>query len=430
MGQSNNWRVNVAVMICAGADFRRKSGIAAAATMQRQTKEKCPPIGMVRWRGVIVHVCLRFEADADAPVLLRTITSSPVDGSYIWASRSVIADNGSAAVQDVPARRSDVRLTYEFHHCSCTMTRLFEGTGTALSTPFKSDGSIDFVSFDRLLEEQIDGGIEALVVCGTTGESATLTFEEKLELIGRTVKRAGEAGENRPQVIAGTGSNVTADTVNFTMEAAALGVDGALLVSPYYNKPSQRGLYEHFSAVAAVVPQLPLILYNVPGRTSGNISAATTLRLANDHENIMAIKEASADMEQCCEIIRHAPQGFLLYSGEDSLTLPLLSMGARGVIAVVSNEVPRQFGDMVRKGLAGDFSGARDLHMALFELMRLNFIESNPVPVKAALHMMGVFDRCVYRSPLVPLAEENAEKLRNELLTLGLIEQVESPAEV
>ncbi|MCB0711067.1 MAG: 4-hydroxy-tetrahydrodipicolinate synthase [Ignavibacteriae bacterium] len=310
------------------------------------------------------------------------------------------------------------------------MKRLFEGTGTALATPFKEDGRIDFDSFERLVQYQIDGGIEALVVCGSTGESATMTFDEKVELISRTVELASRVSTNRPQVIAGTGSNVTSETIHLTVEAAGLGVDGVLLVSPYYNKPSQRGIYAHYAAVAEAVPNLPLILYNVPGRTGSNITAATTLKLAREFPNIVAIKEASADLEQCCEIMLHAPDHFLLYSGEDSLTLPLIAMGARGVIAVVSNEVPHEFGEMVRAGLSGHIAKARELHMRLFNLMRLNFIESNPVPVKAALGMMDIFTQVEYREPLVPLSEENEDVLRDELRRLGLVQDVESPMEV
>lgn len=307
--------------------------------------------------------------------------------------------------------------------------RLFEGTGTALATPFERNGQIDFDAFDRLIDFQIDAGIEALVVCGSTGESATMTFDEKRMLIERTVRRAERAGEKRPRVIAGTGSNVTADTVDLTREAADLGVDGVLLVSPYYNKPSQRGIYAHFGAVADAAPGLPIVLYNVPARTGSNMTAGTTIRLATDFENIVAIKEASGDLDQCSEIILHAPEGFVLYSGEDSLTLPLLATGAAGVIAVVSNQVPREFGEMVRAGLRGDFAKARELHLELFRLMRLNFIESNPVPVKAALNMMGIFPSATYRQPLVPMSDDNAAALAAELRRLGLIENVESPVE-
>jgi len=179
---------------------------------------------------------------------------------------------------------------------------LFQGTGTALATPFHSDGRIDYEQLDRLLAQQIEGGIEALVVCGSTGESATMSYDEKLEIIDHVVQFAAGAGGARPQVIAGTGSNVTADTVRLTTEAAKLGVDGALLVSPYYNKPSQRGIYEHYAAVAEALPELDLILYNVPGRTGSNISAETTLRLAHDYANISASKEASADIDQATAI--------------------------------------------------------------------------------------------------------------------------------
>lgn len=297
---------------------------------------------------------------------------------------------------------------------------LFQGTGTALATPFHRDGRIDYDQFDRLLAQQIEGGVEALVVCGSTGESATMSTGEKLEIIEHTVRFASEVGEGRPQVIAGTGSNVTSDTVALTIEAANLGVDGVLLVSPYYNKPSQRGIYEHFAAIAEAAPDLEMILYNVPGRTGSNISAGTTLRLAHDYRNIVAIKEASADIDQCVAIIRDAPEGFLLYSGEDSLTLPLIAVGARGVIAVVSNEVPHEYGTMVRAALQGDFAKGREIHLRLSRLMGLNFIESNPVPVKEALVMMGIFGEAHFRSPLVPLEEENRETLRKELQNLGL----------
>lgn len=297
---------------------------------------------------------------------------------------------------------------------------LFQGTGTALATPFRSDGRIDYAQFDRLLTQQIEGKVEALVVCGSTGESATMSTDEKLEIIEHAVRFTSDVGDGRPQVIAGTGSNVTADTVALTIEAANLGVDGVLLVSPYYNKPSQRGIYEHFAAIAEAAPDLEMILYNVPARTGSNISAATTLRLAHDYRNIVAIKEASADIDQCVAIIRDAPEGFLLYSGEDSLTLPLIAVGARGVIAVVSNEVPHEYGTMVRAALQGDFAKGREIHLRLSRLMALNFIESNPVPVKEALVMMGIFDEAHYRSPLVSLEEGNRETLRNELHNLGL----------
>ncbi len=301
------------------------------------------------------------------------------------------------------------------------MTALFRGTGTALSTPFKADGAIDFASLGRLIDIQIASGIEALIPCGSTGESATMTYEEKLEVIGFTLERVRAHQERHPLVIAGTGSNVTADTIRLSRAAQDIGVDGVLLASPYYNKPSQRGIVAHFSAVAEAVPELPIVLYNVPARTGTNMTAETTLELANRHRSIVAIKEASADLDQCSTILRDAPEGFSLYSGEDSITLALLAMGAAGVIAVISNEAPKEFGDMVRHALAGEFQEARSLHMKLFELMRLNFIESNPVPVKEALFMMGVFPAAHHRLPLVGLADQNRERLRAGLERLGML---------
>ncbi len=301
------------------------------------------------------------------------------------------------------------------------MSHLFRGTGTALSTPFHPDGSVDYESFERLIDSQLNGGVEALIPCGSTGESATMTHDEKLAVIRFTIERVRDHNGPRPAVIAGTGSNVTAATVELTNEARQLGADGALLVSPYYNKPSQRGIIAHFGAVAEAVDGFPLVLYNVPARTGSNMTAETTLELAHKHGNVVAIKEASADLDQCSAIIRDAPEGFALYSGEDSLTLPLMAVGAQGVIAVVSNQVPKPFGDMVRHCLAGEFDAARTLHLRLFELMRMNFIESNPIPVKEALHMMGIFAGAHYRLPLVELADTNREKLRACLVRLGLV---------
>ncbi len=302
------------------------------------------------------------------------------------------------------------------------MSLLFRGTGTALATPFHADGSIDFHSLGRLIDFQLQAGVEALIPCGSTGESATMTHDEKLSVIRFTVERVAAFAGNRPAVIAGTGSNITAATIQLSHEAAGLGVDGVLLVSPYYNKPTQRGLLAHFGAVAEALPDLPIVLYNVPARTSSNMMPETTLELAHRYSNVVGVKEASADLEQCSVIIRDAPAHFGLYSGEDSLTLPLLAMGAQGVIAVVSNQVPQLFGDMVRHGLAGNFAEARQLHHRLFGLMRMNFIESNPVPVKEALGMMGMFDSVNYRLPLVPLTDDHRQAVRQCLQQLGLVE--------
>ncbi len=292
---------------------------------------------------------------------------------------------------------------------------MFTGTGTALSTPFNADGSIDFASLGRLIDTQLAARVEALVPCGSTGESATMSNDERLAVIGFTVEKARSHEAYRPSVIAGTGSNVTSQTIDLSRQAARLGVDAVLLVSPYYNKPGQSGLLEHFGAIARALPDLPIVLYNVPSRTGSNIAAGTTVELARRHENVVAIKEASGDFDQCSMIIRDAPEMFNLLSGEDSLTLPLIAIGARGVIAVVSNEAPYEFGEMVRAALSGDFAKAQSLHLRLFELMRANFIESNPVPVKEALHMMGIFSGAHFRLPLIGLSETNREHLRGVL---------------
>lgn len=303
------------------------------------------------------------------------------------------------------------------------MNYIFTGTGTALSTPFKSDGSIDFISLEKLIDYQILNNVEALIPCGSTGEGATMSHDEKVSVIKFTIDKVKQANQNGKQikVIAGTGSNVTSQTIDFSREAQALGADGVLLVSPYYNKPTQAGLIAHYSAIANGCPELPIVLYNVPGRTGGNIAAETTLELAHKYSNIVAIKEASADIEQCSKIIRDAPSGFALLSGEDSLTLPLIAIGAVGVIAVISNEAPQMFSDMVRYGLCGDFANAKNLHHKLFDLMRANFIETNPAPVKEALTMMNIFAEANLRLPLVNLSDTNKEKLRNVLNELGLL---------
>jgi 4-hydroxy-tetrahydrodipicolinate synthase len=303
------------------------------------------------------------------------------------------------------------------------MSPLFHGTGTALSTPFNADGSIDFTSLGRLIDSQLQGGVEAIIPCGSTGESATMNDDERIEVIGFTVERvrAYNGAGPRPKVIAGTGSNITAATIELSRRAANAGVDGLLIVAPYYNKPSQRGLLAHFGALAEALPDLPIILYNVPARTGSNIAPETVVELARRYPNIVAIKEASGDFDQCSAIIRDAPEGFTLLSGEDSLTLALIAIGARGVIAVVSNEVPREFGDMVRAALADDYTTAREIHLRLFELMRANFLESNPVPVKEALAMMGVFPSVHFRLPLVELSPANRERLREVLLGLNLL---------
>ncbi len=293
-----------------------------------------------------------------------------------------------------------------------------QGTGTALATPFNADGSIDFESFARLVDHQLDGGVEMLVPLGSTGENPTITREERRELIRWLV----EYVDRRAIIIAGTGTNDTRTSIEYTREAMALGADAALIVTPYYNKPTPSGLFEHFRAVAEV--GLPIVMYNVPGRTGLNMTAETTLRCA-EIETIYSIKEASADLAQCMEIIHHAPDGFNLLSGEDNLTVPLISLGAKGVVSVTSNVVPREFSQMTRFALEGKFDEARELHYALLDLMRVNFIESNPGPVKAALAMRGIIQE-YYRLPLVPIQAESRKKIQAVLgrLEIALLEEM------
>lgn len=292
----------------------------------------------------------------------------------------------------------------------------FQGTGTALVTPFHLDGSLDEAALVRLVEFQIEAGIDMLLPCGTTGEGATLETAEWERVISLVVERAS----GRVPVIAGAGCNSTARALRLTKRAAELGADGILSVGPYYNKPSQNGFYEHFKAVAEVC-DLPLIVYNVPGRTSSNIRAETTLRLA-ELPGIVAVKEASGDLDQVMEIIRHRPEGFRVLSGDDALTLPMIVLGADGVVSVVSNEAPAMFGELVDAALGGEFDRARTLQYRLLPLMRANFIESNPIPVKAVLAMMGLLEES-YRLPLTRASNESREALRNIASELGLLEE-------
>lgn len=292
---------------------------------------------------------------------------------------------------------------------------LFFGVGTALVTPFHEDGSIDFDALDRLLQFQIESGVDALIPCGSTGESATLSRKEKLQVIEFVVKKA----DGKVPVIAGTGSNNTHDTIALTKEAATLGIAGALIVCPYYNKPTQDGIFSHYAAIADAV-DIPIVLYNVPGRTAVNMTAETQLRLAEEIDTVVATKEASGNLEQVMAIIRNAPSEFVVFSGDDSLTLPIISIGGKGVISVLSNYAPKDFGEAVRAALEDNWTHARKLHYKLFELMQLNFIEPNPVPVKAALAMMGLIKE-QYRLPLIAMQEQNRERLKRALITAGYL---------
>jgi len=291
------------------------------------------------------------------------------------------------------------------------------GCATALVTPFNPDGSIDEKRMRALVDRQINGGVKLLVPCGTTGESATMTEEEDARVIGTTI----DVARGRAKVIAGAGSNSTASAIEYSKRAGELGADAVLQVAPWYNKPTQEGLYAHFRAIAEAVPDMPIMLYNVPGRTSSNIAAPTTLRLARDCENIVAVKEASGNLSQIMEILRERPKGFAVLSGDDAVTLPLIALGAEGIVSVASNEVPDLMSRMTNLALDGNWDEARALHYRLLPLMETNFIESSPGPVKAAMAMMGLLEEN-FRLPLVPITEKSRARVREVLRELGVLE--------
>jgi 4-hydroxy-tetrahydrodipicolinate synthase len=291
------------------------------------------------------------------------------------------------------------------------------GCATALVTPFNSDGSIDEARMRALVDRQINGGVKLLVPCGTTGESATMTEEEDARVIGMTI----DVARGRAKVIAGAGSNSTASAIEYSLRARELGADAVLQVAPWYNKPTQEGLYAHFRAIAEAVPDMPIMLYNVPGRTSSNIAAQTTLRLARDCENIVAVKEASGNLSQIMEILRERPKDFAVLSGDDAVTLPLIALGAEGIVSVASNEVPDLMSQMTNLARDGNWNEARALHYRLLPLMEVNFIESSPGPVKAAMAMMGLLEEN-FRLPLVPITEKSRARVREVLAELGALE--------
>ncbi len=295
-----------------------------------------------------------------------------------------------------------------------TRRPLFKGTATALVTPFKKDGAVDEQTLRDLVIRQLKGGVEALVPVGSTGEGATLSEAEQQFVIETVVDQV----RGKVPVIGGASSNDTARAVTLARKVQESGADAILSVAPFYNKPTQEGIFRHFSAIADAV-DIPIIIYNVPGRTASNIEAPTVLRLAGI-PHIAGVKEASANLGQIMEIIGHRPPGFGVWSGDDNFTLPLIALGADGIISVVSNEVPRQFSDMVRLAMRGKYGKARELHYQLLPLMNINFIESNPIPVKAALAMMGVLEEN-YRLPLVNLTDEARPKLERVLRNLKLI---------
>src|SRR5947209_4134069 len=297
------------------------------------------------------------------------------------------------------------------------------GCATALVTPFKADGAFDEERRRALVERQIAGGVRLLIPCGTTGESATMSEAEDQRVIGLTV----EVARGRAKVIAGAGSNSTAAAIEYSQSARALGADAVLVVAPYYNKPTQEGLYAHFRAVAEAVNDLPIVIYNVPGRTSSNISAQTALRLARDAENIVAVKEASGNLSQIMEILRERPEDFLMLSGDDAMTFALMALGADGLVSVASNEAPGEMSRMVDAALAGRFDDGRREHYRLLPLMDVNFIESSPGPVKAAMALMGLLEENL-RLPLVPVTDKTRARVREVLVESGLLKEATNVA--
>ena len=297
------------------------------------------------------------------------------------------------------------------------LTKWLRGCATALVTPFTSDGAIDETALTRLIEYQLNNGVRLLVPCGTTGESATMTEEEDQRVISRAI----ELARGRAKVIAGTGSNSTAAAIESSKIAQRLGADAVLVVAPYYNKPTQHGLYAHFRAVAEAI-DVPIVIYNVPGRTSCNIAAETTLKLARACENIVAVKEASGNLSQIMEILRGRPEGFSVLSGDDAITFALIALGGDGLISVASNQAPELMSRLVDLALAGNWDEARELHYRLLPLMETNFIESSPGPVKAGLAMMNLIGEN-YRLPLVPIQDSSRARLRAVMTELGLFKE-------
>jgi 4-hydroxy-tetrahydrodipicolinate synthase len=289
------------------------------------------------------------------------------------------------------------------------------GCGTALVTPFAKNGTVDVDALRRLVEFQLREGIDFLVPCGTTGETPTLEHEEYVGILRLVVQEV----KHKVPIIAGVGGNSTKKICALASEVETLGVDGILSVAPYYNKPTQEGLYQHFAAVAEST-KLPVILYNVPGRTSSNIEPATVARLAAI-PNIIGIKEASGSITQQMEVLSRVPADFRVLSGDDSFTFPLMALGGVGIISVISNEIPRQMVKLAHLCLEGKFEEARQLHFQLLPLMRVNFIETNPIPVKAALAMMGMIEE-VYRLPMVRMKPENRAQLEKVLTEHGLLQ--------
>ena len=289
------------------------------------------------------------------------------------------------------------------------------GCGTALVTPFRKDGSIDDECFRLLVERQIKNRVKLVIPCGTTGEAVTMSDEEKLHVIRMTIEVAHKL---KAKVIAGTGSNNTAATIEMTRKVRELGADAALVVAPYYNKPTQEGMFAHFAEIAKSVKKFPIMLYNVPSRTSSNISAETTLRLASEFENIAATKEASGNFSQIMEICAKRPKFFKVFSGDDATALPLISIGADGLVSVCSNEIPKETSRMVENALKGAWTSARKIHYKIRTLMEANFIEASPAPCKFVMKEMNLLEENL-RLPLVPVTDPTRKKLKEILKGLN-----------
>ena len=294
------------------------------------------------------------------------------------------------------------------------MRTLWTGAGTALVTPFTKSGDLDEAAVRRLGRRQIDGGIHFLVPCGTTGENPTLTLAERI----RIVEILADEADGQVPVLAGAGGYNTREVIHLADEMRKAGASGLLSVAPYYNKPTQEGLYQHFRAIAESTP-LPIVLYNVPGRTGSNIEPATLARLAAI-DNIVGVKEASGNISQMCDVLRLVPREFIVLSGDDVITLPLMAVGGRGVISVVSNEIPAEMSQMVEAAEREDFRAARLIHDRILPLMQVNFVESNPGPVKAAMAAMGLLEES-YRLPMVPPRAESRERILKVLRELSLL---------
>jgi 4-hydroxy-tetrahydrodipicolinate synthase len=293
----------------------------------------------------------------------------------------------------------------------------FTGCGTALVTPFKRDGSLDEAGVSRLAKRQIDAGIHFLVPCGTTGESPTLSDDERVRVVELVVEQA----RGRVPVLAGAGGYNTEDVIHAAKRMRRAGADGILSVTPYYNKPTPDGLVAHYRAIAEGV-ELPIIVYNVPGRTGCNVDPATLVRLASI-PNIAGVKEASGNIAQICEVCASVPDHFLVLSGDDALTLPMMAIGGRGIISVASNEIPAEMSRLAELAEQGDFASARQLHNRLMPLLQVNFIESNPIPVKSAMAMLGLLDE-IYRLPMVPPRPASREKIGAVLKSLGITDAI------